>query len=118
MEPKIPENLEECFEFLKKHTPYGDLEEFKNTPENRAVAMCHHGTGTWLRNQWGLWRKESVLAKYFNALGIYHADDMSGIILKSLHRHLNNRRIKLDKQIKHYRDYWSKVDPKVNEGGK
>ena len=35
-------------------------------------------------------------------------DDMSGIILDSFWRHLNQKPIKLDEQVKYYQDYWKK----------
>jgi hypothetical protein len=42
-------------------------------------------------------------------MGIYHPDDMSGIILTSYHRYLNGQDIALEAQIKSYQDYWKKV---------
>ena len=43
-------------------------------------------------------------------LGIYHPDDMSGIILDSYHRYLTGKEIKLEEQIKFYQDYWKKAN--------
>jgi uncharacterized C2H2 Zn-finger protein len=60
-----------------------------------------------MRNNWQLWGG-SRLSKYFNDKGIYHPDDMSGIILDSYHRNLNGQEIKLDEQVKYYQDYWEK----------
>jgi len=48
----------------------------------------------------------SRLSKYFNNLGIYHPDDMSGIILDSYHRYLTGKKIKLDEQVGYYKAYW------------
>ncbi len=112
-----PKNLEECFDYLTKNTPYANIKEFKQTPEREAIVRTHDNTGRFIRNHWELWKwdTKNELVKYFNNLGIYHPDDMSCIILTSLHRHLNSRKIKLEKQVKHYRDYWSLVGPKVNE---
>ena len=62
----------------------------------------------WMRNNWRLWGG-SRLSKYFNELEINHPDDMSGIILVSYHRHINNKDIKLQEQIKYYQDYWEKT---------
>jgi len=56
---------------------------------------------------WQLWGG-SRLSKFFNDRGIYHPDDMSGIILDSYHRYLTGKDIKLDEQIKFYQDYWKK----------
>lgn len=101
----IPSNLDECFGELKKILKKEDLEQFKNKKEEDAVSGSHFGLGMWIRNNWGLW-KSSRLTKYFKDLGISHPDDMSGIILTSFYRYLNNKNIELEKQIKHYKEYW------------
>ena len=62
----------------------------------------------WIRNNWGLW-KGSRLSKFFNEKGIYHPDDMSGIILDSYYRYLTGQEITLSEQIKYYQDYWEKA---------
>lgn len=54
-------------------------------------------------------------AAWFNQVGIYHPDDMSGIILDSFWRKLNNKPIGLDEQIKYYQDYWRTVDREESE---
>jgi hypothetical protein len=61
-----------------------------------------------MRNNWGLWRG-SRLSKYFNSLGIFHPDDMSGIILTGYCRQLNGLDIRLSDQIKQYQKYWKVV---------
>ena len=104
----IPKNLDECYAELTKMLSKEEVEKFKNKDEDKATADAHFGLGMWLRNNWGLWQK-SRLAKYFNGMGIFHPDDMSGIILTSFHRHLNNKDIELNKQIKYYQDYWEKI---------
>jgi hypothetical protein len=63
----------------------------------------------WMRNNWGLWGG-SRLAKWFNNQGVKHPDDMSGVILDSFWRHLNDKPIKLEEQVKHYQDYWKKQE--------
>lgn len=103
----IPKNLKQCFGELSKSSNK-DIIQFAREEESHAVAIRHHGVGTQMRNAWGLWRRNK-LTKYFNKLGIYHADDMSGIIFTSLHRYLNKRPIKLREQIKFYINYWKKL---------
>jgi hypothetical protein len=108
----IPENLEDCFGELGKMLQPELIEEMKSGTEDDMITY-HHGLGTWLRNNWGLW-SGSRLAKYFNGLGIKHPDDMSGVILDSFWRHLNNKPIELEGQVKYYKDYWEKE--KTNKG--
>jgi hypothetical protein len=101
----IPKNLDECFIELNNVIDKEELDIFKIMPEDEIVGKAHASLGLWIRNNWGLW-SGSELAKYFNGLGIFHADDMSGIILMSFHRHLWGKDIGLDEQIKFYQNYW------------
>lgn len=109
----IPANLEECFAELGKLLPKDELKEFKDGEEDKAVSVAHFGLGMWMRNNWGLW-SGSRLAKHFNEMGVFHPDDMSGIILRSFHRHLNNRELWLEQQVKRYQEYWEQ-QKKQNE---
>jgi hypothetical protein len=102
----IPKDLDDCFAELEKRLSKRTVAKMKGGSEEDMVKY-HHGLGTWMRNKWGLW-KGSRLSKWFNDKGIRHPDDMSGIILDSFWRHLNEKPIKLDEQIKHYQDYWKK----------
>lgn len=108
----IPRDLEHAFACLDRLWGQTNVEDFKSIEEDRAMAMTHFGPGMWLRNNWGLWRG-SRLAKWFNGLGIHHADDMSAIILRSFHRRLHGAPIKLEEQIAYYREHWIKqgIDP-------
>jgi hypothetical protein len=65
----------------------------------------HFGLGLWMRNTWELWGG-SRLSRYFNSLGIQHADDMSGIILTSYYRYLSKKDIDLEGQVQYYQNYW------------
>lgn len=116
---KIPSNLEDCFIELErllspeqvlaiKEGKFPDTEEFFGF-------WLHHQLGQWLRNNWGLWHG-SQLRDWFNEHDIWHADDMSGIILDSFKRRLNGEAIKLDEQINHYQEFWknSGVDVKAD----
>lgn len=118
-----PSSLEACFEYFDKKLI--DKDEFKNTPERKAVGMCHFSLGMWMRNNWYLWWSEQLaadykdkgypqekplLVKYFNEeLGIFHADDMSSIILTSYHRKLNDLTLRLEEQAKKYQKYWQNM---------
>lgn len=104
----VPKNIDECFIELKKILSQKELEEYKNKSEDKTTEY-HFGLGRWIRNNWGLW-SGSRLAKYFNEMGIYHPDDMSGIIFNSFYRYLNGTDIKLDEQIKFYQNYWYSVE--------
>ena len=103
----IPTDLDDCFKELKKMLPAELVEKMKSGPEKDMIKY-HHGLGTWLRNNWGLWAG-SRLREYFKKLGLAHPDDMSSVVLKSFWRHLNNKPLKVDEQVKYYQEYWKKM---------
>lgn len=109
-----PKNLEDAIIILSNQL-INETDEISKTDEKVFTATEHHGLGRFLRNEWGLW-SGSKLQIWFKERGIHHADDMSGIILTSFHRRLNDKPLDLDDQIKYYRKYWAKVDPNINEG--
>jgi len=104
----IPTNLEECFVALNKISSKKDINTFKNKPEDDVTTQLHHSVGRELRNQWGLWGG-SKLKTFLEELGLWHADDMSDVILTSYHRYLNKIDLGLDKQVKNYKSYWKKM---------
>ena len=101
----IPKDLKDCFVQINSFWNDSTKIQVKNWEEKEFAGKVHLSFGMWIRNNWRLWGG-SRLSKYFNDLGIYHPDDMSGIILDSYHRNLNNKEIKLDDQIKYYQDFW------------
>lgn len=101
----IPENLNDCFNELNSLFDKKLIEEIKMKTEKEFTSKSHFGMGLWIRNNWGLW-KGSRLYHYFKSIGIFHPDDMSGIILTSYHRNLNGIEIQLENQIKYYQEYW------------
>jgi hypothetical protein len=104
----IPKDLEDCFKQIDSFWSDSIKNEVKQWTENQFIGRAHMGFGMWMRNNWQLWAG-SRLSTYFREMGIYHPDDMSGIILTSYHRYLNGQDIALEAQIKSYQDYWKKV---------
>ncbi len=104
----IPKDLEDCFNQINSFWSDSIKLKVKQLTEEEFTGRVHHGFGTWMRNNWQLWAG-SRLSKYFNEKGIQHPDDMSGIILDSYHRTLNNKPLKLDEQIVYYINYWEKA---------
>lgn len=75
-------------------------------------AGLHHSLGQWIRNHWGLWKGGNELTDFFNENGIWHADDMSGIIISSYIKMLKEEEVNLDGQIEYYKKYWK--DKKID----
>ena len=111
----VPETLEECYAYLDKFLQ--DKETFMMVGDEEVSAIGHHTLGRWLRNQWHLWWSEKfaqesidekgsvypqtkpLLKTFFENLGVTHPDDMTGIVIRSYHRYLNNRPVELEKQV-------------------
>jgi|GEM_PF-2153950 len=115
----IPKDLEECFKQIDSFWNDSVKTEVKSWTEDEFHANTHFGFGMWIRNNWGLW-SGSRLQTYFRNKGIFHPDDMSGIILSSYYRYLTGKKIELKKQIKYYKTYWKKTQsrPRVSFVGK
>ena len=102
----IPADLDACFKELIAMLAPELVEKMRAGTEDDMI-QHHFGLGLWMRNNWGLWGG-SHLAKWFNARGIEHPDDMSGIILDSFWRYLNKKPVQLDEQIQGYKEFWEK----------
>ena len=98
---------EKSIEVLEKYD--GDEDGFSGE--------LHMFFGRNIRNEWNLWwyqnhnfenwpKEIPEIVKYFNDIKIYHADDMSGIILTTVYRKFFNLPIDLDDQIKKYHAHW------------
>jgi hypothetical protein len=108
---QIPVNLEECIKQIDLLLDSATKEKAKKWSEEDFGAYTHMFLGMWIRNNWRLWG-DSTLSQYFNKMGIFHPDDMSGIILDSYHRTITGEKIRLKEQVKHYQDYWKDVQKK------
>ena|GEM_PF-2562137 len=107
----IPADLNDAIKELDKLIDEESRTEILQMEEDEFTALAHMGIGlTIIRNGWSLWGK-SRLSNFFNERGINHPDDMSGIILTSYYRHLNDQSINLDQQIMSYIQYWKKYEP-------
>lgn len=104
----IPKDLEDCFRQIDGFWADSIKMQIKSYTEEEFGGNAHLGFGMWMRNNWQFWRG-SRLSAYFNNLGIYHPDDMSGIILTSYHRYLSGKELKLQEQVRSYQEYWRKM---------
>jgi hypothetical protein len=100
----IPETLDEAVDTIMAQMSEQDRAWFRDTPD--AAASIHHGPGTALRNGWGLWDKESPLAVWFRARGLWHADDFSGTIFDAVSARLRGEPFDLAAEVAHYTAFW------------
>ena len=110
----IPKNLEESFKQIDTFWNDSTKQEVAKWTEDEFIGKAHHGFGTWIRNNWGLWGG-SRLSEYFHKMGIHHPDDMSGIILTSYHRKMTGKPLEVQAQVQHYKQYWEKAEKEAKE---
>ena len=104
-----PANLEEAVFHLMKIMPDSSQQNILLMSEDDFIAGSHFRLGMWIRNNWRLWRG-GQLANDFKSRGIFHPDDMSGIILTSFFRELHGLDWELDEQIKRIQNYWKEAE--------
>jgi hypothetical protein len=77
----------------------------------------HHGLGTQIRNEWGLWHNSDLAIEIKNLYGLGHADDMSGLILEALRQRCAGEPIELDDDAAKYKQHWISynIDPLTQE---
>ena len=101
----LPTTLHEAFDILKSDlTPAEQIDIISMTKKD--LYRMHNSLGRWIRNNWELWHNGPITI-YFNSLGIYHADDMSGIIIESFWHHLRNEPLEIEQQVQFYKDFWA-----------
>ena len=110
----IPADLDEALHLLETKLSREVLDDILKSDAEDHMGIYHFSLGLSLRNGWGLWN-DSRLARFFESNSIHHADDMSGIILDSLWRDLHGKPIELNKQIKHYQEFWKEQGVKWDE---
>lgn len=93
----VPHSLSDAFAALDQHLSSEDRQKFKNLPESEATTQAHMGVGLYLRNKWFRAGK-SKLVGLLSEAGAKSLDDMSGMVLTSYWRHLNNKPINLKEQ--------------------
>lgn len=102
-----PRDLKNAMYALGKIIDHDTRRVIQELDEEYISAELHHSLGRHIRNEWGLW-KGSALQKWFRARGIWHADDMSGIIIASYWRQQHGVSVDLQGQIHRYQAYWAK----------
>lgn len=106
---ETPKTLNEAVDLLIADLTTEEVEAIKL--DKITMVSLHHGMGTCIRNDWGLWQNSELRTHFLN-MGLWHADDMSNIILQSFIYKVKNKPFDVNKQIKRYRTFWS--DQNVN----
>jgi hypothetical protein len=113
----IPKNLIDCFNQLDQILSTKDIVEIRNLPNREETIKYHHGLGTWIRNNWGLWGG-SRLKKYFTNNGFNNPDDMSSYILENYYDFLNKKMEKYndaDSTLKTYEETFNYINKMLKD---
>jgi hypothetical protein len=95
---RLPRTVSDAHERLVKLLPDSVLRRMRSGTEEDMV-QYHFGLGMWMRNNWGLWTRNSGLYKFFDSAGVHQPDDMSGIILSTFWCRLNNHDQEIQRRI-------------------
>ena len=111
---KTPKTLDEAVEILYNEFAaekdfYDEVREGKSD-----IVSLHHTTGSWIRNNWGLWAGSELRDSFFE-MGLFHADDMSGIILGKVQARIRQDEFNLESEIKRYQNYWKEKGIDIQE---
>lgn len=104
-----PATLEEAIQIVAQYLNDEEIAYIETEGANSA----HHGFGTQMRNEWGLWHK-SPLAKHFEQrFGLGHADDMSGLILSGVEAKVKKLPFDPAPLVEDYKKFWRQqsIDP-------
>lgn len=106
---RVPVNLDEAVKILIDGLDMEDVAEIRRPRFNSS--QLHFGLGMYLRNNWSLWEKDTILVKWFkDNYGVEHADDISGIILECMANDIRGES-RRDKQLaESFIEHWKKVD--------
>lgn len=101
----LPEDLTEAVSMLAAQLTAKDLRWWRSVGKSELYTL-HHGCGTELRNDWGLWEKDGPLSVWFRARDIWHPDDFSSIIFNALWCHLNDQPFDIAVEAREHEAYW------------
>lgn len=104
---KFVPNLNGALNYVDAFLYDREKEQFMSWSEEKFLNVLHHTLGQHLRNNLKLWDKNSKLHQWFNMYLIYHADDMSSIILTTYYRRAHNLPEDFRGQCRKYIDFWT-----------
>lgn len=99
----IPKDMSQCLLELTRLTDAESRAKFKNKEENEAVGKLHFSLGKWIIHNWGFY-EGSRLSVAINKMGISNPDDMASFIIRSWHRSLNKKELKIKEQLDYYQE--------------
>ena len=120
-EIRSPETFEEAVQYFSKIIRGIRKSEYiylvnQKTPQLFAACL-HHGMGRFIRNNWKLWDENSELHKHMaTRFKLFHADDMSGLIMMCSYQQLNHLPLTPIPFSEHYIEYWKNLEENKTQG--
>ncbi len=99
----IPKDMSQCLLELTRLTDAESRAKFKTIEEEEAVRKIHFSLGRWIIHNWGFY-EGSRLSVAINNMGISNPDDMAQFIIRSFHRSLNKKELKIKEQLEYYQE--------------
>lgn len=120
---QLSKTIEDCFNtFESSLISANEKAKLRTYHEENICAIYEYTLLKDMRLYWCLWWNESFakrslikdypkekpeVVRYFNDnFGIFDPNDMSDIILKAYHRHINGKEIQINELVKECHDYW------------
>ena len=97
----IPKDFEDAFVELTRLSHPEDLKKFAAEDEYEVCRKLHFGLGKWIMVNWHF-HEGSRFSHFIKSQGVYFPDDMVQMVLRSFHRHLNDRPLELDNLASEY----------------
>lgn len=111
-EKSVPKTLDEAHIELERIFSKAELAKIDAMKSEDDMIEYHFSLGMGLRNDWGLWSGDSLLAKQMRTLGFSHPDDISGVILSTLWCKRHGKPFRLEERASYYKAYWkAAADP-------
>lgn len=108
MKNDIPNTLDEAVDQILTLMTQEQKDAYAREPADRAGAAQHHGLGTAIRNDWGLWFGETPISAFLKANRIVHGDDQSAVIFRAVWNRLNGFSTNLETEAAYYEKHWNR----------
>jgi hypothetical protein len=107
----LPATLADCLRTLEQILP-ADLQVKMRSGREEDMVHYHFSVGRWLRNEWINGLEDKPLRRWFETNHqVRFSEDMSGIVLTSFWRHLNDRPLDVEGQVRELRLWYERHAP-------
>jgi hypothetical protein len=103
---RVPANLDDAIQIIYDGLTPQDIADIKEFDSGAS----HFGFGMYLRNNWSLWVRDTVLVRWFaENYKIVHADDISGIVLSGVWAKVRGDAFEPQKIAESFHAHWERM---------